>query len=63
MPPALVPVLSEWPLAPSVKSVGTDKGDNEMIPGAGHNLLAFTLSLGKALRDQSSPQMGSLTYK
>ena len=34
--PAPVQVPSQRPLAPSVVSVAYDKGDNEMILGAGH---------------------------
>ena len=37
LPPAAVRVSSQWPLAPSVRSVtsvANDRGDNEMILGA-----------------------------
>ena len=33
-PPAPVLVLSQWPLAPNVASVTSDKNNNEMIPRA-----------------------------
>ena len=47
VPPTPVRVPSQRPLAPSVKSVTNDKSDNEIIPGAVHNLLAFALQLAK----------------
>ena len=52
VPPAPVRVPSQRPLAPSVKSVtsvATDKGDNEMIPGAVHR------SPGICLTAQENP--------
>ena len=58
----------------SVTSVATDKGDNEIIPGAEHRSPGICLMaeknprkpqledrLIKGLCDQSSPQMGSLS--
>ena len=48
VPAAPVRVPSQRPLAPSVASVtsvASDKGDNEMILGAVHDLLAFALQL------------------
>ena len=53
VPPAPVRVPSQRPLAPSVASVtsvANDKGDNEMIMGTAHNLLAFTLQPRKTFR-------------
>ena len=79
VPPAPLRVPSQRPLAPSVtsiKSVANDKGDNEMIPRAGHRSpgicpMAEENSgkpqleerLMKGLCDQSSSQMGSLSSK
>ena len=37
MPPALVLIHSQRPLAPNVTSVASDKCDSEMIPGAVYN--------------------------
>ena len=79
VPPAPVRVPRKRPLAPSVssvKSVASDKGDNEMILGAVHRSPGICLTaeenprkpqlghrLMKELCDQSSPQMGSLSSK
>ena len=71
MPSVPVRVPSQRPLAPSVKSVSNDKGDNEMIPEAVHispgiyrkaeenpGKLQLGDRLRKGLCDQLSPQMG-----
>ena len=76
VPPAPVRVPSQRSLAPSVASVANDKGDNEMILGAVQRSPGICPTaeenprkpqLGdrmmKGLRDQSSPQIGSLTSK
>ena len=47
VPPIPVLVPSQWPLAPSVTSVATDKGDNEMIPGAVHRSPGIYLAAEK----------------
>ena len=49
MPPTLVRVPGQRPLAPSgyVASVANHKNDNEMIPGLCTDLLAFALQLRK----------------
>ena len=52
VPPALVRVSSQWPLAPSdasVTSIANDKGDNEMILGAAQHIsLHLLYSRGKS---------------
>ena len=74
-----VRVPGQRPLAPSVASVtsdSNDKDDNEMILGVVNRSLGICLTaeenprkpqlgdrLMKRLRDQSSPQMGSLSSK
>ena len=75
LPPAPARVPTEGPLAQRVTSVTSDKGDNEMSPGAVHRFGIFYLTaeenLGKPqlgdrlmkLCDQSSPQMRFLTSK
>jgi hypothetical protein len=77
VPPALVRVPSQRPLAPSVASVtslANDKGGNEMILGTVHRSPGLTAEknprkpqlgdrLMKGLCDQSSSQMGSLSSK
>ena len=76
--PGPVRVCNQRPLAPSVTSVtsvANDKGDNEMILGAVHRSPVICLRaeenpkklqlgdrLMKGLCDQSSPQMGSLSF-
>ena len=79
VPPAPVRVPSLRPLAPSVASVtsvANDKGDNKMILGPVYRSPGICLTakeiprkpqlgdrLMKGLCDQSSPQMGSLSFK
>ena len=57
MPPALVRIPSQRPLAPNVTSVAKDKGDNEMIPEAVHRSPGICLTAeenpGKPARKQS----------
>ena len=78
-PPVPVRVPSQRPLAPSVTlvtSVANDKSDDEMIPGSVHRCPGICLAaeenpgkpqlgdrLTKGLYFQSSPQIGSLTFK
>ena len=47
VPPALVRVPSQRPLAPCVTAVGNDKGDKEVFLGLCTDLLAFAFRLGK----------------
>ena len=59
VPPAPIRVPSQRPLAPSVTSVtsvGYDKGDNEMIPGAVHRYPAYLT----AEENLGKPQLGDL---
>jgi hypothetical protein len=76
VPPAPVRVPSQRPLAQSVTSVANDKDDNEMILGAVHRSPGICLTaeknprkpqlgnrLMKGLCDQSSPKMGSISFK
>ena len=79
VPPTPVQVPGQRLLAPSitlVMSVADDKDDNEMIPGAVHRSSGICLTdeenpgklqpgdrQMKGLYDQSSPQMGSLTFR
>ena len=79
VPPAPVRVPSQRPLATSVASVkyvGNDVGDNDMIPGVVFRSPGIFLTaeespgkplpgdrLMKGLCDQSSPEMGFLFYK
>ena len=47
VPPDPVRVPNQRPPAPSVTSVASDKGDNEMIPGAVHRFPGIALRLRK----------------
>ena len=60
VPPALVRVPSQMPLAPSVASVtsvGNEKGDNEMILAAVHRSPGICLTAEENLR---KPQLGDV---
>ena len=68
VPSGPVWVPRQRPLAPSATSVANDKGDNEMILEIVHIFpgISFTAEENPRklqLRDQSSPQMGSLSSK
>ena len=57
VPPAPVRVRSQRPLAPSVASVASNKGDNEMILGAAHRSPGICLT---AEENPRKPQLLSL---
>ena len=54
VPPALVRVPSQRPLAPSVASVANDKGDNDMILGAVHRSPGIYLTAEENPRNTSA---------
>ena len=54
VPPAPVRVPRQRPLAPSIMSLASDKGDNEMIPGVVHRSPSIYLT---AEENSGNPQL------